>query len=60
VWGQIDGIVQIWILLSVIGFLLSVKNILEDIDNKHLDKGLTYFFLGSVSTVFGIFTKQLL
>jgi len=59
VWGQIDGIVQIWILSSLIGFLLSVKNIIEDIDNKHFDKGLTYFFLGSVSTVFGMFTKQL-
>jgi hypothetical protein len=58
-WGQIDGIVQVWILLSLIGFLLSVKNVIEDIDSEHFYKGLTYFSLGVISTVFGILTKQL-
>ncbi len=58
-WGQTDGIVQIWILLSLIGFLLSVKNIIEDVDGKHFYKELTYFSLGVMSAVFGILTKQL-
>jgi hypothetical protein len=58
-WGQIDGIVQIWILLSLIGFMLSVRTIHKDVDGRYINKAMTYFSLGGISAVLGIFTKQL-
>jgi hypothetical protein len=59
IWGQIEGIVQVWTLLSTIGFIMSIRILLQDTENCQLRKSLAYYFLGGISSVAGALTKQL-
>jgi hypothetical protein len=58
-WGQIDGIVQIFMLLSVICYLVSMEIIVLDTKKERVTTSLTYFFLGGVMLASGVLTKQL-